>query len=183
MTETDARLARLLRRSALLATLARTAAVVLLIGNVAMWLFPDLGYDAARLQSGLKADTPISVTPSAFAFVLALSTAHVGLMAAAMWDMARLFSGFSKLAILVPDTGRHLRRAGIFLFLFAVLSPVARTVGALAVTLANPPGQRLLSISFDSQDMVLALIAALLVMLGHVLTEAALIADDNRQIV
>jgi hypothetical protein len=183
MKDTDVRLARLLRRSALLATLARAAAVALLIGNVAMWLFPDLGYDAARLQSGLKPDTPISVTPSAFAFVLVVSTAHVGLLAAAMWDMARLFAGFSKQAILVPDTGMYLRRAGIFMLLFAALSPVARTIGALAVTLANPPGQRLFSISLDSQDMVLGLIAVLLVMVGHILTEAALIADDNRQIV
>jgi len=95
MTDTDVRLARLLRRSALLATLARVAAVTLLVGNVAMWIFPDLGYDAARLQSGLKPGTPISVTPSAFAFVLVVSTAHVGLIAAAMWDMARLFAGFS----------------------------------------------------------------------------------------
>jgi len=183
MADADERLARLLNRSALLATLARAAAVALLVGNVAMWVFPDLGYDAARLQAGLKPGTPVSVTPLAFAFVLAVSTAHVGLMAAAMWDIARLFAGFAKHAILVPDTGKYLRRAGIFILLFAALSPVARTIGALAVTLANPPGQRLVSVSLDSQDMVLGLIAVLLVMVGHILTEAAEIADDNRQIV
>jgi len=183
MTQEQAKLARLLRKSALLSIAARAAALILLAGNAAMWLVPELGYDAARLQSGLNAETPVAVTPLAFTFVLLLSTLHVGLLAGAMWEMARLFSGFSKQAILVPDTGKHLRRTGILLFLFAVLSPVARTFGALAVTLANPPGQRLVSVSLDSQDMVLALIAVLLLMLGHVMAEAAQIADDNRQIV
>ena len=183
MADEQAKLARLLRMSAQLSIAARAAAVILLAGNAAMWLVPELGYDAARLQSGLDAETPIAVTPQAFALMLLVSTLHVGLLAAAMWEMARLFSGFSKHAILVPDTGKHLRRTGALLFLFAVLSPVARTVGALAVTLANPPGQRLFSVSLDSQDMVLALIAVLLLMLGHVMAEAAQIAEDNRQIV
>lgn len=183
MADQEAKLARLLRMSAQLSIAARAAALILIAGNAAMWLVPDLGYDAARLQAGLNAETPVAVTPQAFAFVLVVSTLHVGLLAAAMWEMARLFSGFSRQAILVPATGMHLRRTGIFLFLFAVLSPVTRTVGALAVTLANPPGQRLLSVSFESQDMVLALIAVLLLMLGHVMAEAAQIADDNRQIV
>ena len=183
MADEQAKLARLLRRSALLSIAARAAALILLAGNAAMWLLPELGYEAARLQSGLKADTPIAVTPLAFAFVLLLSTLHVCVLAGAMWEMARLFSGFSKQAILVPNTGKHLRRTGILLFLFAVLSPVARTFGTLAVTLANPPGQRLIAISLESQDLVLALIAVLLLMLGHVMAEAAQIAEDNRQIV
>lgn len=183
MSQDHEKLTRLLRRSAQLSIAARAAAFILVAGNAAMWLVPELGYDAARVQSGLDAQTPIAVTPLAFVGVLLLSTLHVGLLAAAMWEMARLFSGFSKQAILVPDTGRHLRRTGMFLLLFAVLSPMSRTFGALAVTLANPPGQRLFAISFESQDMVLALLAVLLLMLGHVMAEAAQIAEDNRQIV
>lgn len=183
MADEEAKLARLLRKSAHLSIAARAAALILLAGNAAMWLVPELGYDAARLQSGLNAETPVAVTPLAFAFVLLLSTLHVALLSGAMWEMAGLFSGFSKQAILVPATGKHLRRTGILLFLFAVLSPVARTFGTLAVTLANPPGQRLFAVSFESQDLVLALIAVLLLMLGHVMAEAAQIAEDNRQIV
>ena len=57
MTDEEAKLARLLRMSSQLSVAARAAALILLAGNAAMWLVPDLGYDAARLQSGLDAQT------------------------------------------------------------------------------------------------------------------------------
>jgi hypothetical protein len=71
----------------------------------------------------------------------------------------------------------------VLLLLYAALSPLFRAVIGVIVTLGNESGQRVLAIGIGSQDVIVALIAALLIVLGHVMAEAALIADDNRQIV
>ena len=177
------RLTRLTQMSAWLAHAAKAAAVIFLIVNVAMWLVPGFVVDAARSQSNMAAPMKITMTTEATALALAASTAYVALLAIALWSIARLFTQFSLGAIFVPETGVHLRRAGLYLLAFATLAPVFRAAIGVIVTMANPPGERALSISFGSQEIVLGLIAALLVMLGHIMAEASDIADDNSRIV
>ena len=53
----------------------------------------------------------------------------------------------------------------------------------LAVTLENPEGHQVIAISLEMNDVLVVLIGALMVMLAHALQAAAVIADDNRQIV
>ena len=177
------RLTRLLRMSAWLALAAKLAAAIFLVANTTMWLVPAFAIDAAHSQSNLGLASKITLTAETTLLALAVSTAYVGLLAIALWSIARLFAQFSKGAIFAPETGTHLRRAGLYLFAFAALAPVYRAVVGIVVTMANPPGERALAISFGSQEIVLGLIAALLVMLGHIMAEASVIADDNRQIV
>ncbi|MEQ1863876.1 MAG: hypothetical protein ABL996_04400 [Micropepsaceae bacterium] len=177
------RLTRLLRISAWLAHAAKFAAVIFLVVNAAMWLVPGFAIDAAHGQSSLAAPMKITMTAEATVLALVVSTAYVALLAVALWSIARLFNEFSKGAIFVSETGVHLRRAGLFLLAFAALAPAFRAVIGLIVTMANPVGERALSVSLSSHEIVLGLIAALLVMLGHIMAEASAIADDNRQIV
>ncbi|MBP6013731.1 MAG: DUF2975 domain-containing protein [Alphaproteobacteria bacterium] len=177
------RLTRLARMSAWLAHASKIAAVIFLIVNVFMWLVSGVVVDAARSQSSLPAPMKITMTTEATMLALAVSTAYVALLAVALWSIAKLFTEFSKGAIFVPETGVYLRRAGLYLLVFAALAPVFRAMIGVIVTMANPPGERALSISFSSHEVILGLIAALLVMLGHIMAEASDIADDNSRIV
>lgn len=169
--------------SAWLSHAARIVAVIFVVANAVLWLVPEFANDAARAQSGLGAAMTIALTTQARLLALLASTLHLGFLVFALWTVARLFRAFSSGAIFVPETGTLLRRIGVYLLLFAALAPVFRTLIGVIVTLANAPGQRALSISFGSQELVIGLIAALLVMLGHIMAEAAHIADDHRQIV
>ena len=177
------RLSRLMRMSSWLAHASKIAAVIFLLVNAAMWLVPGFAIDAAYSQANLAAPMKITMTTEATVLALVVSTAYVGLLAVALWSIARLFDEFSKGAIFVPETGAHLRRAGLYLLAFAALAPVFRAVIGLIVTMANPPGERALSVGLSSHEIVLGLIAALLVMLGHIMAEASDIADDNSRIV
>ena len=177
------KLTGLLRMSAVLSHASKAVAAIFLLVNAAMWLVPGFALDAAHSQTNLGAAMKVTLTTETTLLALVVSTFYVGLLAIALWSIARLFDQFSKGAIFVPETGAHLRRAGLFLFFFAILSPTFRTVIGVIVTIANPPGQKELAIGIGSQEIVLGLIAALLVMLGHIMAEAAHIADDNRQIV
>lgn len=176
------KLARLLRTSTWLSHAAKIAALMLLAANAAMWLVPDFTADVVRAQSSIGT-APVKMTLGVRAAALVVSTVYVGLMALALWTVASLFASFAAGAIFVPETGTRLRRLGILLLLFAVVSPLIRAIIGLIVTIGNDEGQRMLAISISSQDIIVALVAALLIALGHIMAEAARIADDNRQIV
>ena len=181
-TQQSEKLARLLRTSAWLAHAAKIAALLLLATNAAMWLIPEFTAEVVRSQTAIGA-SPMTLTLGGRAAALAVSTAYVGLMALALWTVASLFASFAAGAIFVPETGTRLRRLGILLLLFGVLSPFFRAIIGIVVTLGNEEGQRILALSIGSQDIIVALVAALLIALGHIMAEAAAIADDNRQIV
>ncbi|MEQ1868202.1 MAG: hypothetical protein HOP13_17705 [Alphaproteobacteria bacterium] len=181
-TRQSGKLVRLLRASALLSHAAKIAALALLVANAAMWLVPEFAAEAVRSQAAIG-KSPVTLTFGARAAALVVSTAYVGLMALALWTVASLFASFAAGAIFVPATGTRLRRLGVLLLLFATLSPVFRAIVGVIVTLGNEGGQRILAFSISSQDIIVALVAALLIALGHIMAEAARIADDNRQIV
>ena len=176
------RLARLQRLCAWLSHAAKIVALLLLAANAVLWLVPEFAAETARSQASIGSK-PITLTFGVRAAALVVSFAYVGLMAAALWTVAGLFAAFAQGAIFVSETGTRLRRIGVLLLLYAALSPLFRAVIGVIVTLGNESGQRVLAIGISSQDVIVALIAALLIVLGHVMAEAALIADDNRQIV
>ncbi len=53
----------------------------------------------------------------------------------------------------------------------------------LVLTWGNLPGQRILALSIGIDDYMIAALGGLVLAIGHVMTEAARLADDNRQIV
>jgi hypothetical protein len=178
----DEKLARLLRMSTWLSHAAKIVALLLLVATTVMWLVPEFAAEAARSQSAIGT-RPIALTVGARAAALVVSLSYVGLMALALWTASQLFAGFAAGTIFVPETGVRLRRLGVLLLIYALLSPVCRAVIGIIVTLGNEKGQRVLALSISSQDVIVALISALLIVLGHIMAEAARIAEDNRQIV
>ena len=175
-------LARLQRMSVWFVRAAKTVAFLLLAANTTMWLVPDFAEGIARSQSALALE-PMTLTLGARFGALIVSTVSLGLVALALWTAASLFASFAAGQIFVPETGTRLRRLGLLLLLHAVLSPIVRTLISVIVTIGNNPGQRALAVSFSSQDLIVPLIAILLVMLGHIMAEAARIAEDHQHIV
>ena len=182
MASSDEKLARLLRLSAWLSHAARAVAILLLLANAVMWLVPDFAADAARIQSALQ-QAPMTLTLEARLAALLVSSLYVGVLAFGMLTAAQLFRAFATGEILVPATGAKLRRLGLSLFVFAVVSPLFRAVMGIIATIGNAPGQRALAVSISSNDAALALIAALILVLGHIMAEAARIAEDHQHIV
>lgn len=182
MAAPNNKLARLLRLSAWLSHAARAVAILLLAANAVMWLVPEFAADAARNQSTLQ-QAPMTLTLEARLVALLVSSLYVGILAFALLTAAQLFRAFASGEILAPATGAKLRRLGLVLFLYAASSPFFRAGIGVIATIGNAPGQRSLAVSISSHDVVLALIAALIVVLGHIMAEAARIAEDHQHIV
>ncbi len=170
------------RFSAWMARLTATLALLYPLVSVLLWFVPG-GLD--MILEGLP-DVRGAVGrvggPGLLAGI-AVTAAHASLVALALWVSSHLFSQVSKGDYFSPHTGKRLRLMGGTLLAYAVASPFVDAALSVALTVNNPPGQRLLAISISSHDINMVVFGALFLVLGHVLAEAARMADDHSQIV
>jgi hypothetical protein len=110
--------------------------------------------------------------------------AHSSVLAYGLFAAAGLFRRFADGLAFTPATGRLLRCVGIALLAHLLLGPLVHTLLVLVATW-HGPGEHVLTVGLglSSEGMLTALVAALLIALGHVLLEAARLAEDHRQIV
>ncbi|MEQ1612422.1 MAG: DUF2975 domain-containing protein, partial [Hyphomicrobiaceae bacterium] len=94
-----------------------------------------------------------------------------------------LFDAFRLGNVFTADAPVRLRRIGSCMVALALLRPLAATLLGLALTWSNPPGQRILAIAISIDDYMIAAFGGLVLAIGHVMVDAARLADDNRQIV
>ncbi len=62
----------------------------------------------------------------------------------------------------------------------ALTSWLSETLLGLAVTLTNPPGQRVLSVSFGTQNMPALFYGAIVILVSWVMIEASKLQDDQK---
>jgi hypothetical protein len=170
------------RQNRLLAGVTTAAAILLLATNAVFWLVPAI---ADPLLAKLAANSAVTITPATRIIVFLITTARTAILAAGLMAVATLFRGFARGDVFVPQTGRLLRRFGIALIAYTLLSSPVNTALIAAATWQNPPGERVFSIGFgfSTEGLLFLLTAGLVVALGHVMAEAARIADEHRQIV
>ena len=166
----------------LMSRAASAMAILLLVLGIGLWTLPQTTDFIARELSTLKG-IPITIDWTVRFFGAALSGVYVGLISYALWIASWLFAGFAEGQIFEPKTGKRLRQIGFIMTVFALASPVVRTLLALLLTFENPPGQHVLIVSLSSDEFVIAIFGALILVLGHVMAEAARIAEDYQQIV
>ncbi|MFA5902142.1 MAG: DUF2975 domain-containing protein [Hyphomicrobium sp.] len=94
-----------------------------------------------------------------------------------------LFDAFRIGNVFTTEAPIRLRRIGSCIVALAILRPLTATLLGLILTWSNPPGQRILALSLGIDDYMIAALGGLVLAIGHVMAEAARIADDNRQIV
>lgn len=170
------------RMACWLAFLTKALVSVCLLANMVGWFIPEVAEIIARNITTLITE-PISLTLRALVLGWIISTFQWGVLTIGLWAMAAVFQLFAKGDYLHPDIGKHVQCFGKSLLVFGALSPLVRTLLALVVTLDNPEGQQMLLIRFVTNDFVIVLVGMLLIMLGYALKQAAILAEENRQIV
>ena len=165
-----------------LAPAAKVIAALLLLSNALLWWLPDGQAAVVKNFAALTAET-IQLTPFALWMGWGISTLHLLIMIFGIWAMAGVFRLLAQRDYFHPDMVAQLQCFAWMLVVFGVTSPLARLLTVLVLTLENPEGHQVIVISFVMNDVLVVLIGALMVMLAHALQAAAVIADDNRQIV
>lgn len=178
------------------------AAVLLVAALIGMWFFTS----EAVLARGIYSFLGITPTPvpadSASAYIglagppgapqlqlglgyrvlgFALFGVLAGLALRGIAHAYAMFSDFGRGDVLTVATARRLRGIALLVTVFSVAVPVLKTLLALALTLANGPGQGPhMLIDIDVSDILLALLGGLLFSLAWAMEEAAQVAEENR---
>jgi hypothetical protein len=141
------------------------------------WAQADWVAEVAQGQWGLKL---VQLDMTSRLFGLASSLLQSGTILFALWQMWALFGCFAQGELLALQPARHLRRLGLALSALAGVQPLSRTLGVLALTWGNPPGQRQLWVGLSSDHYLALLFGLVLLALAQVLTEAARVAEENQ---
>lgn len=121
--------------------------------------------------------------PALWALILVLLALPLLAGLAVLWQVQALFALYSRGDTLSPAPAERIGRIGLWLLAVAVLSVAVRPLVVGLATLGNAPGERMIAVSLGSTDLVLALAAVLMVVIGHVMNEAARVAEENRAFV
>jgi hypothetical protein len=158
-----------------------------IVGAVTLWASVFAVLDPNFLPQALKtkfgAFAPLSVSGVQvllFVVFIALQTLPLLLALISLW---RAFGEIAKSGGVDQATALHVRSAGIRFGLTAVMLFLATPLLSLIASIGALPGHRFVSVGLETQHLLAMLLSAVLVMLGHVLSLAADISDDNRQIV
>ncbi len=162
-------------------------ALGVIVTGVSLWAVAFSVLDPAFLPTALKtkfgALAPLSVSGiQVLLFVLFIVLQTIPLLLALV-SLNRAFAEISRTGGVNQTTALHVRSAGIRFALTALILVLATPLLSLIASIGGLPGQRFLSVGFETQHLLAILLSAVLIMLGHVLALAADIADDNRLIV
>ena len=159
-----------------LLTLAGAAA--LLAVPVLFWTDPGWVRDAAPGIAGLG-EHAMAIDEHALLLGALASLPGVLLGLAALWQLWRLFGEYAAGRVFGAPAQRHLRGFAAALLASAVVTPLMRTAVGVALTLGNPPGQRLLVFTLSWNDYLSILCGAVLLAVALVMADAVRLAEDN----
>ncbi|MEL7115280.1 MAG: DUF2975 domain-containing protein [Pseudomonadota bacterium] len=95
-------------------------------------------------------------------------------------SMRRLFGFYRCGETLSLRCALAIKRIGLGVLLTFVVGVLTHSLQVLALTMPNAPGERSLSIAFNSNDFALLLTGGLLLLIGWVMGEAVAVAEENR---
>ena len=179
MPPTTVRPGRGLRRLAwLVRALALVGAAALLAVPVLFWSDPGWVREAAPALAGLGGQ-PMVIDRRALLLGALASVPGVLLGLAALWQLWQLFGEYAAGRVFAAAAQQHLRGFAAALLASAVLTPLLRTAVGIALTLGNPPGQRLLVFTLSWNDYLSMLCGAVLLAVARVMADAVRLAEDN----
>jgi hypothetical protein len=135
-----------------------------------------------RLPSGASLES-LPITAWQHGLAVCISLLPVSAVAYALWRAHQCFKGFVRGEIFSLGTVRHLRGFAAGLLVSSSAGLVAPTAIVWLLTLNAPEGGRVLTVSLGSQQLLMLLFSGIVWQMGHAMTRAVEIADDNAQII
>ncbi|MCM5679463.1 DUF2975 domain-containing protein [Schlegelella sp. S2-27] len=175
-------LARVRRLSRWMRGLAAFGIATLGVTPFLLWASPEW----IRLLAngyGHFAQHPITINPvvQVLGALAMLPPSAIGIYALAqVWQ---LFGEYARGEVFGARACRRLRRMALALIAVAVAQPLSRTLTVLALTLYNPPGQKVLAIGISWHDYTFLLVGGVLLAVAWVMVEATRLAQEHAEFV
>ncbi len=178
MNEAPAEIARLAK------WLSRTSLAVIvlsLLGYAYVWTNTKLAYHV--VSQNAFPDLPDQLTQSQNILLFIVGAVPNLMFAAALFKAKQFFDSYASGQLFPAISGQKLKSIGRFCLWLAIANPIIRMITLLIMTWLNPPGQKILVISFSSTDGFLLVFSGMLFMIGYILAESNRIAEENKLIV
>lgn len=159
--------------------------VLVVIAMVVIALAVVFGAAFAEVPTELAAAAGLSEPPARITIVAAALIGAIPTLAIlyVLGQMFGLFGLYAAGETLTPLCARHISRIGSGLLVSALLEIVTRPAQIVLLSLANPPGERVLAVSLQGADLGLVLAGGLLVTIGWAMGDAVRAAEENRSFV
>ena len=115
--------------------------------------------------------------------VVCVSLLPVAAIAYALWRASQCFGGFVRGETFSLATVRHLRGFAAGLLVSSCAGLAVPTFVVWLLTLNAPAGERILTVSLGTQQLLMLLFAGIVWQMSHAMTRAVELAQDNAQIV
>ncbi|MFP3384407.1 hypothetical protein [Tritonibacter sp. SIMBA_163] len=113
----------------------------------------------------------------------AISLIPTGFAIWAILLLRRLFRCYMAREVLTAHCATLIKKSGLALLIMAILRIVLQPVVTALMSWSAPPGERMLSLGFGTQDINFFFVAGLLVVIGWAMNEAAGAATENKAFV
>jgi len=133
----------------------------------------------------LRGAMPIPASAGSGQVIAALLVGMIGPVV--LWltlnEMRKLFAAYSAGDVFSSANATIIRRIGFGFVALAVVPLFTRPLQTVMLTMANPPGQRSIAISIETDMIFFAIAGGLIMLIGWAMSEAAAIAAENRAFV
>ncbi|MCF2871684.1 hypothetical protein L0664_11460 [Octadecabacter sp. G9-8] len=169
--------------------LPKIATALHALSIVALALFPALFLLALSLPAlGMLDISDFTDIPRDEWPVMTWIGLFVGLIPAVfLWlavnAMRRLFALYQKGDPLAPQAGPLIKSIGSNLFISALAAIAVVPVQSGLMSLANPVGERQISVSLNSSTLGFVLVSGLLLLIGWSMSEATRLAAENKEFI
>lgn len=112
-----------------------------------------------------------------------LTTFYIAIGLAGLYFLRRAFSNFAKGQLFNHSNSRDLRLFSILLFAQALAKPLHFSISSVLLSLNHPPGQKMLSVSFGSNEVIVIALAMMLWVISDLLVQGSKLETENKQFI
>lgn len=113
----------------------------------------------------------------------ALTALYLSLGLCGVYFLRRAFANFAKGEFFTQANSQDLRRFAILLLIQTLSTPLHIAFSSVLLSLNHPAGQKMLSISFGSNELKAVSVALVIWVMSNLLVEASKLQNENRQFV
>ncbi len=184
---TNPETARRLGRTAFWGQITVSLALALLVGVMSYyaWLLVADPSDTAR-QLATATDAKLSESNAEGSFLWTASLAWVGSDIIGLLILStafQLFAGYRRGEVFVTRAAVRLRRIGALLIAIGPVSILGEMLCVALLTAGNAPGERQLTFVIDDSDVYAIVIGLIVMAVGHIMTEALRLSEENQSFV
>lgn len=172
--------------SRLLKWVSWTLVYTLPLFNAAFWIFDGFPQSILNFQLFplIEGGTPLHELSHTLKFYGFLTTLiPIGMILLILIGVVKLLRSYEKLVLFSQECVRHFRKIGRLLLIGQIIYPLYSALISLILTISNPPGSRMIVVSFGLHQMALFIVALAILLISYIMEEGYLLKQEQASVI